>query len=251
MNPVDKTEGKFGAGQHRIYYEGEKPMVFPKAPYDITEKITDIPALEAHEKFADAGYVVTQDFTEKVVGVNSEMIDWWWGNLEKGYLVWAPGEHYGFEWIVPPCEVGYEGSVEAAYEFDPVHPIIITRVGMQEYPFTECFEHCWMGAGYLGPAKTILIHMYEDVPGGIYWRTVQIMKKEDLEKLQASNMQIPDVMDHNYYESGRLAKFLPALYELWKDHPDPWQNVHFDLTTVKNVDGTWAHKSKNLPPSKE
>ena len=248
MEQNKKTTGIFGAGQRRIYHEGEKAVVFPRAEYDITEIVTDIPPLEIHEKFKEKDYVVTMDVTEKVLGVNSEMIDWWWGNLEKGYLLWAPGEHYGFEWIVPPCEVGYEGSVEASYEFDPVHPMVITRIGMQEYPFTECFSHCWIAEGFLGPVKTMLVHMHEDVPDGIYWRTVQVMTKEMQEQMLRNADKMPDANAHTGYESGRLRYFLPALYALWKDHPDPWQNVHFDLTTKKNEDGTWAHKSKNLPP---
>lgn len=233
----------FNGGQRRIYKEGEAPVQFERAPYDHCEILTDIPALEFHPKFADKHLVTTVDMTEKVLGVTAEMIDWWWGNLEKGYHLWAPGEHYGFEWIVPPCEVGYEGSVEASYEFDPVHPIEITRVGMQNYPYTDCYEHCWVAQGHLGPALTTLVHMYEDVEGGILWRTVQIMSEEDIKWLQDNHIEMPDTSEHLAYESGRLRHFLPQLYDLWKDHPDPWQNVKFDLRTVKQTDGTWKHYS--------
>ena len=61
--------------------------------------------------------------------------------------------------------------------------------------------------------------------------------------------RMPDTASHMEYESGRLNAFLPQLYDLWKDHPDPWQNIHFDLTTVQNPDGTWAHKYPNRAPS--
>ena len=30
-----------------------------------------------------------------------------------------------------------------------------------------------------------------------------------------------------------------------------WQNVDFDLTTVRQEDGTWRHKYTNVPPTKE
>ena len=238
----------FTAGQRRIYKEGEEAAKYDRAPYIDVEVVKDIPPLEVHPKFADKHYVVTADVTEMIPDVTARQIDWWWANMEKGYHLWAPGEHYGFDWIVPPCEVGYEGSVEASYEYDPVHPIILTRLGMQEYPFTDCFEHCWMSWGCLGPVKLVLIHMYQDVPGGIYWRSIQFMTEDMRDLMMSVKDQLPDVSSHMKYESGRFNAFLPTLYDLWKDHPDPWQNVHYDLTTVKNEDGTWAHMNKNLPP---
>ncbi len=237
----------FNGGQRRVYKEGEAAPVYERAPYDKTEFVPNIPALEVHEAFKDKNYVVTVDITEKIVGIHADMIDWWWGNMEKGYHIWAPGEHYGFDWIVPPCEVGYEGSVEAAYEFEPTNPVVITRVGMQEYPFTDCFERCWMGKGKLGPITTLLVHMYEDTPekDGILWRTTQVMSADDAAFIAEHREMMPDTSDHLAYESGRFRYFLPQLYDLWKNHPDPWQNIRFDLRTEKKADGTWKHISTN------
>lgn len=241
----------FNAGQRRKYKEGEAPIKFPRVPFTKVEVLTDIPALEVHPKFADKDYVVTADVTEYIPGVTAEMVDWWWGNMDKGYHVWAPGEHYGFDWVVPPNEVGYEGSVEASYEFDPLHPLILTRRSIKEYPFTDCYEHCWMSSGMLGPVETTLIHMYQDVEGGIYWRSVQFLTRPMAELMASIADKMPDTASHMEYESGRLNAFLPQLYDLWKDHPDPWENVHYDLTTEKQADGTWAHKYPNTPPKYE
>lgn len=238
----------FTAGQRKIYKEGEKVIRYNRVPYTKAKIVQNIPELKIHPKFLDRQYVVTSDVTENITGVTSEQVDWWWGNMEKGYHIWAPGEHYGFDWVVPPCEVGYEGSVEASYEFDPLNPIIITRLGMQEYPFTDCYKHCWISTAYIGTLRTFLIHMYEDVSGGIYWRSVQFMTEEARKQMVQMGDQMPDIASHMEYESGRLNAFLPTLYMLWKDHPDPWQNIHFNLTTKKNEDGTWSHVYKNLPP---
>ena len=240
---------QFNGGQRRTYGDNEAPIRFPRVPYEKAEVIKDVPPLEVHPAFADKKYVVTSDLTEKITGVTAEMCDWWWANMEKGYDIWAPGEHYGFDWLVPPCEVGYEGSVEVSYEFDPNDPIILTRMGMQEYPFTECYEHCWMSSAPLGPLSTFLVHMYQDVPGGIYWRSVQFMTESDAEIMRANKDKMPDLDSHMEYESGRLNAVLPVLYNLWKDHPDPWENVHFDLRTRKNPDGTWSHIAKNGKPT--
>lgn len=240
----------FNCGQRRIYNEGEKPAKLKHIDCEPVE-IVEVPALEIHPKYMDKHFVVMSDVTEMVPGVEAKMVDWFWANMEKGYLLWAPGEHYGFDWIVPPCQVGYEGSVEGSYEFDPANVIKITRIGMQHYPFTECYEHCWISCFTGDPAEGFLIHMYQDVPGGIYWRSVSVSSEERLKKMMASGGRRPEIAPHMAYESARLNKFLPQLYDLWKDHPDPWQNMHFDLTTTKNEDGTWKHVSKNLPPKYE
>ena len=239
----------FTGGQRKIYGKSEEPIKFERVPFTKVEVLEDVAPLEVHPKFAGKNYVVVSDVTELIPGVTAKQADWWWGNMEKGYHIWAPGEHYGFDWIVPPCEVGYEGSVEASYEFDPRHPLTITRLGMQNYPFTYCFEHCWLAKSKIGPVSGQLIHIYQDSEDGLEWRTVQYSTKTMANLMEKASGQMPDVSAHMEYESGRLNAFLPQLYDLWKDHPDPWQNIHFDLTTVQNADGTWAHKYPNKAPA--
>ena len=247
---MENVKFLFNAGQGRAYKEGEKPVQFEKVPYKKAPVLDNVPELQIHPSFADRNYVVTSDVTEFIAGVTADMCDWWWGNLEKGYDVWAPGEHYGFDWLVPPCEVGYEGSVESSYEFDPHHPLVLTRLNMKEFPFTECYGHCWISGCMLGPVQTYLVHMYEDTEGGILWRSVQFMTRENASVMASMRDQMPDLASHMEYESGRLNVVLPPLYQLWSNHPDPWQNIRFDLSTEKNEDGTWRHKYKNLPPKK-
>ncbi len=246
---MSESKFLFNGGQCRIYKDGEVPVKFEKVPFTKV-KVVEMPPFEVHPKFADKDYVVTSDLTEFIPNVTAAMCDWWWGNMEKGYNVWAPGEHYGFTWQVPPCEIGYEGSVEISYEFDPHNPLALTRLSMKEYPFTECMEHCWMSSCMLGPVQTFLIHMYEDTEGGILWRSVQFMTKANAAIMASIADKMPDLSSHMEYESGRLNVVLPPLYTLWINHPDPWENVKFNLTMVKNEDGTWRHKYKNLPPEK-
>lgn len=238
----------FNAGQRKTYREGEERIYFEKVPYTEVERVP-VPELEIHEKFKDKDYIVTSDVNEYIPGVTAEMVDWWWANMEKGYHLWAPGEHYGFDWIVPPCEVGYEGSVEASYEFDPCNPIPITRLNMSNYPFTDCYEHCWLSTFELEDGDMVLVHMYQDEKDGIYWRSIVYLERSVYEKNGTPFENIPEFPDHMKYESGRLNAFLPQLYELWKGHPDPWENVQYDLTTEQNPDGTWRHVHPNLAPT--
>lgn len=237
----------FNAGQRKVYKDGEARIYFPQVPYTVVEKV-EVAPVEIHENYKEKDYVLISDVNEYIPGVTAKMVDWWWGNMEKGYHLWAPGEHYGFDWVVPPCEVGYEGSVEASYEFDPYKPFNITRLNMKEYPFTTCYEHCWISRLDIEESQLILVHMYQDVKEGIYWRSIVFEERYLYDKIGNPFVNIPEFPDHMQYESGRLNAFLPQLYELWKDHPDPWENIQYDLTTKQNEDGTWSHVHKNLSP---
>jgi hypothetical protein len=41
-----------------------------------------------------------------------EMIDWWFDNMEKGFALWHPSDHKGFEWEISPAKVGHVGAVQ-------------------------------------------------------------------------------------------------------------------------------------------
>lgn len=255
----------YNGGQRRKYAPGERPIQFKRK--EVTPaKVVPVPPLEIHPKFADKHFMVMSDVNEFVPGVEAKMVDWFWGNMEKGYHLWAPGEHYGFDWIVPPCEVGYAGSVEGSYEFDPTNVIKITRASVEYYPFTECYEHCWMSCfGDSTPDSGFLIHMYQDTEGGIFWRSVSVSSEERMKAMAEQMKKLaemaektgmtppprPNIAEHMAFESAMLGEFLPGLYKVWEGHPDPWQNVNFDLTTVRQEDGTWRHKYTNVPPTRE
>lgn len=240
----------FNVGQVKEYAPGEAGIVFPQTPFVQAPRVNDLPKLEIHPRFSNCNYAVIQDDTDELIDVTSEMLDWWWANMEKGYLLWAPGEHFGFDWVKAPCEVGYEGSIEASYEFVPDMPLYITRENMREYPFTECFEHCWLASTEFEGIKFYLVHMYQNVPGGCHWRTVRFMNKDQVNDTILHFGDSEGRANHMVYEAGRLRYFLPQLYALWQGHPDPWQNMQFNLTTKKNEDGTWGHEYKNMPPGK-
>lgn len=238
----------FNGGQRKIYRKDEKRIYFPEVPYTEAE-VVPVEPVRVHEKYKAKDYVIIADVNEYIPGVNADMVDWWWANMEKGYHLWAPGAHYGFDWVVPPCEVGYEGSVEASYEFDPHEPFTITRLNMREYPFETCYEHCWISRLDIGESQIILVHMYQNEKEGIYWRSIVFEENRLYARLGNPFDNIPEFPTHMKYESGRLNAFLPQLYALWENHPDPWENVHFNLRTCQNEDGTWSHVYKNEAPA--
>ena len=47
--------------------------------------------------------------------------------------------------------------------------------------------------------------------------------------------------EHEDYEASQWPVFLPKLYELWKDHPDPSQNVKCNLEVCLGEDGKYHY----------
>ena len=42
-------------------------------------------------------------------GVTPRMIDWFWSNMEKGFVLWHPEQHEYLEWPVRPHDSGVAG----------------------------------------------------------------------------------------------------------------------------------------------
>ncbi len=223
-------------------------------PYD---KAADLPSKEGgyqfHEKWKNSGYLmVGTDEVKFLKGVTPQMLDWFFANMEKAYYLWAPGEHLSFQWKVSPAEIGYEGSVEYIYETNHFLPVYMKRISMDNYPFTECASHCWISDGTFGDSGRgmRLIHMYDEIEGGTKWITIKLVHKSDADWIREyrSKADPAKTLAHNEYEAGRFKDFLPEIYRLWKDIPNPSQNVSFDLRTKQNPDGTWSHICDNKPP---
>lgn len=53
-------------------------------------------------------------FEWQLKGVASEMIDWFWSNMEKGFLLWHPEEHEPLQWAIPPKNGDLRGAVHIA-----------------------------------------------------------------------------------------------------------------------------------------
>jgi hypothetical protein len=49
--------------------------------------------------------------------------------------------------------------------------------------------------------------------------------------------------EHEDYEASQWPVFLPGLYELWKNHPDPSQNVKVDLEVEIGEDERYRYKN--------
>lgn len=71
--------------------------------------------------------------------------------------------------------------------------------------------------------------------------------KEMLAEDPDADLVAPSKTDHAEYEASRWPEFLPELYNLWKDHPDPCQNYKPNLEVRKTGPETWVYTHANGP----
>ena len=65
------------------------------------------------------GYTVEHDvlgthFRWRHANVTAAMIDWFWMNMEKGFILWHPEQHEPLEWVVPPVDGAPLGAIHNA-----------------------------------------------------------------------------------------------------------------------------------------
>ena len=53
-------------------------------------------------------------FDWSLEGVTPRMIDWFWSNMEKGFILWHPEQHEPLEWPVPPRHGDLRGAIHNA-----------------------------------------------------------------------------------------------------------------------------------------
>ena len=226
-----------------------------------------LPELVLTEAAKEKGLVLPSQKQHFLRGVTSEMMDWFWANMEKGYYLWAPGSHKRFNWVKSPAEYGLENSVHMIAEStSPGLPVFggegvtIHRLHLKDfYPFTTALEHviCEGVFNDLGELVDSTIHEWEDTEGGLFHITATVANAKVSEPpafIKKMRLENPDVKlipnyatDHEDYEASQWAVFLPKLYDLWKSHPDPSQNVRCNLKVRKNGKGKYEYVQENGP----
>ena len=89
--------------------------------------------------------------------------------------------------------------------------------------------------------------MWQDVPGGCVHQTASVVNTrvtappdfilEMLAEDPEARFVAPASTDHAEYEAAMWPRFLPTMYSLWREHPDPSQSVRCDLRVREN--GGW------------
>ena len=193
-----------------------------------------------------------------IPGVTTEMIDWWWVNMEKGYELWCPDEHKGFRWEVKPPLGGHIGAVQIATEsidFGPVRDLRIEwvdpNIGTQEQKDYWTYSHL-LTAGTTGNqpgtrAMVMLSHQYEAIPGGCKMRSCMHRSPGMPPPGPPPGQPMPPMGphpsgkkptgggwgSHNIAEVSTFKAFLPALWGIWQAVPDPTINRQCSLKIKK------------------
>jgi hypothetical protein len=153
----------------------------------------------------------------EVYDVTPNMIDWWWVNMEKGYMLWSP-DHKMFEWEVPPTNTPV-GAIQRHIQHS--EPLMRTRYEdpnsvPQEIKDWIIYEHVLIIGG-LDPDNTVHfygIHQYEAASFGTRIRStghpqgIMPALPEEIKKHQAAEM-------------AAWTEFLPGLYKMWQVVKDP------------------------------
>jgi len=189
-------------------------------------------------------------------GVTARMIDWFWSNMEKGFILWHPEQHEPLVWAVPPKHGNPIGSIHIAPQTwsDGRRQNLYIRfekledVGPEWRDYIQ-YEHVVVVAG-LGLGEECLvkpdpmgyrIHQWQKTDAGVVGRSTAIgtRRKETVEegKVWAA---------HNAEEVGNWGVFLPQLYNLYKVVTNTERNPFTDLS----VDGRGRNaRYRHIPVS--
>lgn len=233
------------------------PLARPEPP---------LPAPELNAMARRKGWVLNAAHQHVLPGVTAAMLDWWWANMEKGYYLWAPGSHKRFSWVREPWKYGFVRSAhrisESVGEGMPVFGgsgVQINRLDMDWFPFTEALGHVIVEGVFNAKDEFVdmTVHMWQETDGGCVHVDAAVANPHISEPPQfilemlaadpAAKPVPPSATDHGEYEASRWPVFLPALYGLWKDHPDPTQSVPCDLRVEKTGPETWRYRCENGP----
>jgi hypothetical protein len=203
------------------------------------------------EKKYPGGWIIVDHI---IPGVTSEMLDWWWVNMEKGYELWCPDEHKGFKWEIKPPPGGHIGAVQIATEsidYSPVRDIRIEWVdpnlGTQEQKDFWTYEHL-LTASTTGSKsgtqpRVELSHQWEAIPGGCKMRSCMHQFRAPPPDNLSNGLVPPHPSGkkpsgggwraHNIAEVSTFKAFLPALWGIWQAVSDPAINRHCSLKIKK------------------
>ena len=172
--------------------------------------------------------------------LTARMIDWFWSNMEKGFILWHPEQHEALEWAVPPKDGNPIGSIHIAPQTwnDGRRQNLYIRFERLEDVAPEIrdylvYEHVVIVAG-LGLGEECLkkpdpmgyrIHQWQKTDEGVVGKSSAIgtRRKETVEdgKVWAA---------HAAQEIGNWDVFLAQVYKLYKVVKDPARNPFADLS---------------------
>lgn len=195
----------------------------------------------------------------KLDGVTSKMLNWWWCNMEKGFVLWHPDEHKEFYWIKRPKHNNAIGAIHMAPQVWSDGTLIKPCIRWEdvenlpeEIQSLIVFDHVVIAAAISITGENIRedaqplgyrIHQWETTDFGVRGRSTAIPTKAET-KERLLNVWAP----HCQEEISNFQEFLPQLYKLWSVVKDPEINPYFSFEVVREGGGIrYKYKQRICP----
>ena len=176
--------------------------------------------------------------------ITPKMIDWFWSNMEKGFLLWHPQEHEPLSWAVPVAPGNPVGAVHLAPQTwsDGTFRNLYIRFEDPATLPTEIQErivygHCIVAAGLgFGPESLdadepmgYRVHQWQGTDFGVVGRSSAIGRR---------TAETPEQglvwAKHCTEEIGNWGAFLPQLYGLYRVVENAQHNPYADLSVERH-----------------
>jgi hypothetical protein len=173
-------------------------------------------------------------------GVTARMIDWFWSNMEKCFLLWHPSEHEPLTWEVPPTPNRFIDAIHLAPQTwsDGTRQNLYIRFENLEHLPSEVkqyitLEHCVVVAGLGFGLESMVqpdplgyrVHQWQASDAGVIGRSSGIGSRKPETPEQGMVWA-----KHCIEEIGNWGVFLPQLYTLYRVVKNPNHNPFHDLT---------------------
>jgi hypothetical protein len=185
-------------------------------------------------------------------GVTAHMIDWFWSNMEKGFILWHPEQHEPLEWVIAPKHGDPIGSIHNAPQTwsDGRRQNLYIRMehfnqvpdALRDYII---YDHVVIVAG-LGLDESCLakpdpmgyrLHQWQATDSGVVGKSTAFGTRKKETEAEGQVWAA-----HCGQEVGNWGVFLPDLYRLYRVVDDPKRNPFADLA-VTGLGRTANYKS--------
>ena len=175
-------------------------------------------------------------------GVTPRMIDWFWSNMEKGFLLWHPAQHEPLQWAVPVKDGNLLGAIHIApqtWNDGRRQDLYIRFEDPKDVPGWVkdyvIYEHCIIVAGLgLGGESLVnpspmgyRIHQWQKSDSGVMGKSSAIGTRKAENKEEGLVWAA-----HCAEEIGNWGVFLPELYRLFRVVKNPSWNPYSDLSVT-------------------
>lgn len=199
-------------------------------------------------------------FDWQLEGVTPHMIDWFWSNMEKGFVLWHPEQHEPLEWVRPPHHGNPLGAIHNAPQTwgdGRRQDLFIRFERLEDVPAPVrdliVHEHVMIVAG-LGLSRAEIdaaeplgwrVHQWSASDAGVRGRSSGIGHRRP-EDAAAGRVWAA----HAAVEIANWERFLPTLHALYRVVTDTRRNPCTDLAVVgRGRSARYRHIASHAAPS--